>query len=67
VDDFCQALDRFLDRPVVNETNLQGEFTFRLDEGTAGKNDFLARLRDELGLAVEPERRNVDVLVFNPH
>ena len=66
VDDFCQALERFLDRPVVNETNLQGEFAFRLEENTAGKNDLLARLREELGLVVEPEQRNVDIVVFNP-
>lgn len=28
MDEFCHTLDRQLDRPVVNETNLQSEYAF---------------------------------------
>jgi uncharacterized protein (TIGR03435 family) len=64
VDDFCKSLERGLDRPLLNETNLQGLFEFRVNRGPAS-NDFLVRLRDELGLAIEPAERNVQLLVFN--
>jgi uncharacterized protein (TIGR03435 family) len=63
---FCDALERFLDRPVVNETNLQGQFEFRVAENPGANGDFLVRLRNELGLAIEPARRNLQLLVFNP-
>ena len=65
-DDFCQTLEVKLDRPVVNETNLQGEYVFRVEASETGKNDFLDRLHDELGLVIESTQRNVETLVFNP-
>jgi uncharacterized protein (TIGR03435 family) len=65
-DKFCQALERDLDRPVVNETNLQGEFAFDVRASHTATNDFLERLRDQLGLVITPAERNVEVLVFNP-
>ena len=66
VDEFCQTLERRLDRPVVNETNLRGEFAFNVEASPTGKNDFIARLRDELGLVIESTQRSVKILVFNP-
>lgn len=66
VAEFCKTLERSLDRPVIDETNLQGEFAFRVERNSTEKNDFLVRLRDGLGLVIEPARRNVEVLVFNP-
>ncbi len=63
---FCNNLESFLDRPVVNETHLQGQYKFdvKADDGPA--NDFLDRLRDQLHLAITPDQRRVDVLVFDP-
>jgi uncharacterized protein (TIGR03435 family) len=63
---FCKMLERFLDRPVVNETNLQGQFEFRVAANPTENGDFLSRLRNELGLAIEPAKRNVELLVFSP-
>jgi uncharacterized protein (TIGR03435 family) len=65
-DDFCQTLEMPLDRPVVNESNLRGEFVFNVEASQTEKNDFLNRLHDELGLVVESSQRNVEILVFKP-
>ena len=64
-DEFCHLMERKLDRPIVNETNLEGEFEFHV-EPSPGKNDFLDRLRDELGLVIAPTQRNIEILVFDP-
>ena len=66
VEEFCKTLERSLDRPVIDETHLQGQFAFRVERNSTGENDFLVRLREEFGLVIEPARRNVEVLVFNP-
>ena len=67
-DDFCHDLEDGLDRPVVNETNLQGEFEVDVEEPEGGvvgrKNDFLERLREKNGLVIGSGQRNVEVLVF---
>jgi uncharacterized protein (TIGR03435 family) len=71
VDEFCAMLEHELDRPIVNETGLKGSFEFRvteprLEEGKLPPHDFVQRLRDQLGLIVTEEQRNVDTLVFTP-
>lgn len=66
-DDFCRTLEMTLDRPVVNETHLEGQFEFKARASETGKNDFLQRLRDQLGLAVTEVQRNVEILAFEPH
>jgi len=65
-DEFCHRLEVVLDRPVVNETNLEGEFKFYVERGDGPENDFLNRLRDQLGLVITPAQRNVETLVFEP-
>jgi hypothetical protein len=50
VDEFCRLIESELDRPVVNETNLQGDFQFAAESSKGGSNDFLNRLRDQSGL-----------------
>jgi uncharacterized protein (TIGR03435 family) len=66
MDQICKELENFLDRPVVNETNLKGRYTLNVKASESGKNDFLARLRDQFGLDVEPAQRNIEILVFRP-
>ena len=56
-------LEDTLDRPVVNETNLQGGYDFHLK--TEGE-DFLEQLRTKLGLAITPASRTVEVLQVTP-
>jgi uncharacterized protein (TIGR03435 family) len=70
-DEFCHFLEQELDRPGVNETGLEGNFKFEVKgrEGESHGNtppahDFVERLRDQLGLIVTEEQRDVDTLVF---
>ncbi len=66
VDEFCHTLESNLDRPVVNETNLDGRYDFQVRAVRGQQNDFLERLRTQLNLVVvTPARRTVETLVFN--
>jgi uncharacterized protein (TIGR03435 family) len=65
-DEFCHLLESVLDRPVVDETNLEGEFKFHVERSEGAENVFLERLRDELGLVIASGQRNVEILVFEP-
>jgi hypothetical protein len=59
-----------LDRPVVNETGLEGEFAFYVAEPPISPpceppaNNFVERLKAQTGLVVTEARRNVVTLVF---
>jgi len=66
VNEFCHRLEGVLDRPVVNETGLEGEFKLYVKSSEGEENTFLERLRDELGLVITPGQRNVEMLVFEP-
>jgi uncharacterized protein (TIGR03435 family) len=63
-DDFCRVLESMLDHPVVNETNLKGRFEFDVKSSGGEKENFLDRLREQTGLVITPDRRNVEMLVF---
>ena len=63
-DEFCRTLEFTLDRPMVNETNLKGEFVFRIDDSKGSENDLPERLRDRLGLVITPAQRSVETLVL---
>ena len=66
LDDFSRTLEFGLDRPVVNETNLEGEYEFRLKAAAGSENDFLERLRDQLNLNIVPTERCVQMVVLKP-
>jgi uncharacterized protein (TIGR03435 family) len=66
VDEFCHQLEFQLDRPVINETNLQGQFKFHVEDTRSEKNDFFQRLRDQTGLIITPSQRVVEALIFEP-
>lgn len=66
MDHFCRTLERMLDRPVVNETSLEGAFAFHVESGTSLPNDFLERLRDQLHLIIAPAPRTVQVVAVRP-
>jgi hypothetical protein len=42
---------------MVNETDLKGEFEFRVEDSKGAENDFLERLRDQLGLVINSALR----------
>jgi uncharacterized protein (TIGR03435 family) len=65
-EEFCHLLEGQLNRPVVNETNLQGEFMFSADRSEGSGNDFLERLRDQSGIVITPAQRTVKILTFEP-
>jgi uncharacterized protein (TIGR03435 family) len=62
--DFCNTLEANLDRPVVNETNLQGEFRFRVASPEGAVNEFHEQLREKLGLEITPATRSVELLIL---
>jgi uncharacterized protein (TIGR03435 family) len=64
-DEFCRILEAQLDRPVVNETGLDGEFEFRMRSAQGARNEFSEGLRDQLGLVITPAQRNVESLVVD--
>jgi uncharacterized protein (TIGR03435 family) len=66
VAELCDELQHVLDRPLVNETRLEGEFDFSAQAAKGAPNNFAEVLRDRLGLVITPERRSVDMLVFSP-
>ena len=66
IDEFCRTLEIGLDRPMVNETNLAGEYAFHLNAGTEKENDFLERLRDQFNLSITPAERRVQMVVLKP-
>jgi uncharacterized protein (TIGR03435 family) len=66
IDEFCRMLELGLDRPLVNETNLEGEYEFNLNARSENENDFLERLRDQFNLNIIPAQRRVQMVVLKP-
>ena len=66
IEDFCHMLEQGLDRPLVNETHLDGKFDFHVQGEGDQQNNFTERLSTQLGLVVTPARRQVEMLVFTP-
>jgi uncharacterized protein (TIGR03435 family) len=69
VDEFCHMLENDLDRPVINETKLDGRFDFQVRggefiPGLLPKHDFVQRLREQLGLVIAPAQRSVETVVY---
>jgi uncharacterized protein (TIGR03435 family) len=66
MNEFCRTLELGLDCPLVNETNLEGEYEFRLKAAAGSENDFLERLRDQYNLNITPTERLVQMVVVKP-
>jgi len=72
MDDFADCLQYFMDKPVVNQTNLPGHFDFTLQwtttlAPTAGSEapGMFTAIQEQLGLKLEATRGQVDVLVVD--
>jgi uncharacterized protein (TIGR03435 family) len=57
-------LERGLHRPVIDETDLKGEYNLRTDGHAKSTEEFLKKLKDQTGLDVFPGRRSLEILVF---
>ena len=67
MDDLCRDLESSLNRPVVNETGLEGEFHVEVQVPNDSKeNDFPERLRKQTGLVIAPGQRTVEFLDLQP-
>ncbi len=64
IDDFCRYLEGHLDRPLIDETNLEGRFDLQVGDENPSAGDFIRRVRDQLGLVVTVAPRLVEMLVF---
>jgi uncharacterized protein (TIGR03435 family) len=63
IEDFCKVLEKGLDRKVVDETQLTGHYDFNVVRGDRTRDEFFDMLREQLGLALTPEQRDVPMLV----
>jgi uncharacterized protein (TIGR03435 family) len=63
LEDFCRELESGLDRKVVDETHLTGRYDFEVVRGDRSRDEFFDILREQLGLALTPEKRLVPMLV----
>jgi uncharacterized protein (TIGR03435 family) len=59
----AQEGSQLVGRPVLNKTNLQGQFYVRLM--WSGDDDFMGAFQDELGLRLESQKAVMDVLVID--
>jgi uncharacterized protein (TIGR03435 family) len=66
MDDFRRTLEDGLKQPVVDETNLTGDFEFKIEGDPQTTDEFLAMLSDQLGLAITPARRSIELIVVRP-
>jgi uncharacterized protein (TIGR03435 family) len=63
IDEFRRTLEDALQRPIADETNLQGTHDFRAQGEARSASDFLQQLRDQLGLVLTQAQRRVEMLV----
>jgi len=63
IEGFCKELEKGLDRKVVDETHLTGRYDFNVVRGDRKRDEFFDLLREQLGLALTPEQRDVPMLV----
>jgi uncharacterized protein (TIGR03435 family) len=66
LDEFSRIIESQLDRPVVNETNLKGDYEITVHASETGENDFLDRLRDQVNLTITPAQRRVQIVALKP-
>src|SRR5215471_2891094 len=62
--DFCRALEDGLGRPIIDETRLDGTYDLVVHGNAHSTEEFLGMLRDQLGLVLTSENRNIEMLVM---
>jgi hypothetical protein len=56
-------LEEILGRQVIDETGVPGIYGFELSQNVNSRDAFIQRLRDEAGLAITPETRDLATLI----
>jgi uncharacterized protein (TIGR03435 family) len=64
MDDFRQDLERSLDRPVINETGLDGVYDIEVKGNAKNTGEFIQALREQTGLVLTPATRNIEFVVL---
>jgi uncharacterized protein (TIGR03435 family) len=59
----CAAFEELMDRPVIDETGLTGEFDLTLQSIARDRATFIDALREEAGLILTPARREIAMLI----
>jgi uncharacterized protein (TIGR03435 family) len=63
MEELCRVLEGGLDRPIVDETHLDGTYALNVHSEALSTREFLRVLCDKLGLVVTPGRRETSMLV----
>jgi uncharacterized protein (TIGR03435 family) len=66
MEELCRVLEGGLDRPMVDETHLDGTYALNVHSEAVTTREFLRVLCDKLGLVVTPGRREISMLVARP-
>ena len=63
MEELCRVLEGGLDRPIVDETHLDGAYALNVHSEAVTTREFLRVLCDKLGLVVSPARREISMLI----
>lgn len=63
MEDFRRVLEDGLERPIIDETDLGGTYDLEVHGNARSTEELLGMLRDQLGLVLTPEHRNIEMLV----
>jgi uncharacterized protein (TIGR03435 family) len=66
IEDLRWDLEKGLDRPVIDETNLTGHYDLEIPMGDRTREQFFQLLRDRLGLVVTPSQRTITLVAVRP-
>lgn len=66
MEELCGLLERGLDRPVIDETQLPGRYAIRMHTEAVDTRDFARALCDKLGLTMTSDQRDVPMLIVRP-
>ncbi len=66
IDEFCRTLEYGLDRPMVNETNLAGEYAFHLNAGTESRKTIFSNAFAINSTSASPRSATRAIVVLKP-
>ncbi len=65
MEDFRRMLEDGLERLIIDETGLGGTYDLEVHGNARSTEELLSMLRDQLGLVLTPEHRNIEMLVIS--